>query len=398
MFGSGFYDSYDEGRVDRSDWATKSVAATRREAEAMKLFDAFLDSCKGLAPNQFPVTEQVVGADIHLTNPCWLDFRKYVQSKGCTAKRREATLAERKATHDKQRNGKMYVISVTVPVHPSQAVAISKQKQEEAAAAAVERKVKAVEAQKRKEEEQSKHKEAVQQTYAKLTSSNPDKTVASSNLQVLAPVQTLEVLEHAEQVYQDQLRDIRKSVCMKEREVREKIEAKKRQLEAEALREYKRVKTIILDASPDDAITCSLCQKDFKIAAATCITKACKSSVCKECLRTKVKNEVKCVVCQSKWKTNEAVVQNFLCQPCLLQRGSYHQFDYCRRDCGFICPQHTHTQKCCVCGNQSFCSFCEIEQCGKCGANLCSRCSFKEGCMCDGMTGREILMRQLGEY
>jgi hypothetical protein len=327
MFHMGFYNygyDDDDGRIDRSDWAIKSAAATRREAEARKLFDAFLESCQGLTPTHFPVTEQVVGADIHLTNPCWLDFRKYVQSKGCTAKRREATLAERKDTHNhKQRRGKMYLISVTVPGHPSQAVAISKQKQEEAAAAAVERKAKATDAQKRKQQRETDHKDEVQETYEQLTSSSPDKSVGS-NLQpfgnttkpvqmstpkqvVLTPVQTCEVLEHAEQVYLGQLRDIRESMCMEKREFQENLESK-RQLEANALEEYKRAKRSILDASPDNAITCSICQKHLKIAAAACITKACKSSVCGECLRTKVKDQVKCVVCERKGEKNELLV------------------------------------------------------------------------------------------
>ncbi len=63
----------------------------------------------------FPITEEVVDANVHLTEACWTTFRKRVENKGCKAKRRVATVEERAATGDK-RKGKMYVISITCPV------------------------------------------------------------------------------------------------------------------------------------------------------------------------------------------------------------------------------------------------------------------------------------------
>ena len=52
-------------------------------------------------------------------------------------KRREATMEERKYA---KRKGKMYVISATLPVHPSQAVQAEKQYQVQAAESAAKRK------------------------------------------------------------------------------------------------------------------------------------------------------------------------------------------------------------------------------------------------------------------
>ena len=96
-----------EGDVDRSDWATKSGAAARREAKAMAIVEKAL-----LAATSFPATVDIP-CDVHLTNECWKSFSHFVKEKGGKAKRRQATIQERLASGDK-RSSKMYVITVTL--------------------------------------------------------------------------------------------------------------------------------------------------------------------------------------------------------------------------------------------------------------------------------------------
>ena len=167
--GFGYYDEYYEGgRVNRSGWSDKSAAASRREAQAKQLLDTFLEQCAKLPPSSFPKTEEnLVTADIHLTNPCWSSFRKYALSKGCQVKRREASLTERRVTHDK-RKGKMYVVSATLPVHPSQAVQAQKEKEEQAAVAAAKRKEREQKrAEEKKRQEQVKRRK-IEDAYQKV--------------------------------------------------------------------------------------------------------------------------------------------------------------------------------------------------------------------------------------
>merc|ERR1712166_998895 len=96
-----------EGDVDRSDWATKSGAAARREAKAKTIVEKAL-----LAATSFPATVDIP-CDVHLTNECWKSFSHFVKEKGGKVKRRQATIQERLASGDK-RSSKMYVITVTL--------------------------------------------------------------------------------------------------------------------------------------------------------------------------------------------------------------------------------------------------------------------------------------------
>lgn len=75
-----------------------------------------------------------------------------------------ATVEERAATGDK-RKGKMYVISITCPVHPSKALEDKAKKE----AAAVEKKKKAEEAAERKARLAELHKEKVAEKYLALS-------------------------------------------------------------------------------------------------------------------------------------------------------------------------------------------------------------------------------------
>ena len=114
------YGGYDDWGPNRSGWAEKSDAASRREHQANSQFDDFLKRCSALDANDksFPITEEVVQANVHLTGACWSSFRKRVVGKGCKVKRREATHVERKASGD-TRKGKLYVISSHAPSTPT---------------------------------------------------------------------------------------------------------------------------------------------------------------------------------------------------------------------------------------------------------------------------------------
>jgi hypothetical protein len=148
-----FFGSYymDESAVDRSQWRDKSDAALRREHQAKALFDAFLQEAESMTT--FPVTkDDLVPASIHLTAACWRSFKEYAVDKGCTAKRRVATMPERIATKD-MRNGKMYVIAVTIPAHPSVAMDVALAKKTKDDAAIVKKKEEAAAKAKKKAEE-----------------------------------------------------------------------------------------------------------------------------------------------------------------------------------------------------------------------------------------------------
>jgi len=135
FWGGGGYDDFGfDGGPDRRNWRDKSDAAIRRENQAKGLFDAFFEKAK--APStQFPLTQELVPCRVHLTEPCWMTFKQYVAAKGCTAKRRQATPAERKASQE-TRKSKLWVVSVTIPVHPAQALEVKRQKEAKAKAAA----------------------------------------------------------------------------------------------------------------------------------------------------------------------------------------------------------------------------------------------------------------------
>ena len=151
---------------DRSNWNDKSVAALQRETQAKRLFDAFLEKSK-VSPS-FPVTEEVVPAHLYLTQACWKSFKNYVEATGCTLKRREATQEERMKTHE-TRKSKLWVISVTVPVHPDRTIQFLKDKLEKAEASAEmkKQKQKAKEEKRRAEEAHNVAEELALQTKIK---------------------------------------------------------------------------------------------------------------------------------------------------------------------------------------------------------------------------------------
>jgi hypothetical protein len=414
-----WFDEYDRGGdrfFDRSCWATKSHAALQRQEEAIDVFDKFL---AGLCQSSFfPITQEIIPATTHLTDSCWKDFRRHVESKGCTAKRRIATVQER--GKDK-RKGKMYVISVEVPVHPSKAVAVAEEHKKEAEKEAAKRKEKrtALEAKKHAEQEQVEQKRKaeedarqvqIQQQYQAIIQSalevspendrkppavivssanmGPPTVLSTSSTRAIAPTSASagDLLKEADRVYETRRMEIRGIIQQEEMA----LKAKKRELEREALDAHKRAKTTILNALPCE-YKCTLCATPFKIEAAKCVTEDCNSKLCIHCVKTKVEDHYKCVVCRD--QKSAAAVQNVKCPLCVAKikaKGGCFQFDYCREDCGCICPDHTTQHECCVCGYSDYCTSCVMRTCGRCGDNLCSKCQYKEGCMCAERKGRRL--------
>jgi len=145
MFGFDYFGGYgwDDGGngVNRRDWSDKSSAALTRENEAKQLVEDFLTRAKESGNNgsvTFPLTEEIVSPTIHLTKKSWSDFRKFViNTKGCTAKRREITEAEKKTLKPKSKIRKcaMYAISITIPVHPDELTRAKEEKKAKAATA-----------------------------------------------------------------------------------------------------------------------------------------------------------------------------------------------------------------------------------------------------------------------
>jgi hypothetical protein len=277
----------DDWRPDRRNWRDKSDAAIRRENQAKALFDQFLTQCE--SSSNFPVTKEVVPPDVHLTDACWKSFREYVTSKGCTTKRRAATPQERIESKD-HRKGKLYVISVTVPVHPSQAKALMEDKKRKAAAAKEKREEKAklaaeeaVRVRERKVAEERQLQAKIKEEYAAVVASlddserkkeifadhnakneeNKEEEVVASPLKKrlkTAPITTLSVprermLQHAENVYQDRVVEIFNEMCnekIQERqkllsELDERIQAKEETLKQEAREYCDQVKKTIME-------------------------------------------------------------------------------------------------------------------------------------------------------
>jgi hypothetical protein len=423
FFRGGFFGDFDDDRTDRSGWAVKSGAAVRRETEVISLFDAFLEDQQ--AATNFPVTEEIAPATLHLTDPCWHTFRRHVESKGCKAKRRIATEQER--GKDK-RKGKMYGISVTVPVHPSKAVKAAEDHKKVAEKEAAVRKEKAavLAAKKQAENELADQKLAAEEAarqakikreYDRILQSAPlvkeerqlplsvamrpgvvpvavksgpvvpgaAPRMASSSSNEPFRVSASALLEHANEVHQDRLKEINASIF----EEKEALKVKRERLSRLALEDYKRVKLTIMESLPKMS-QCTLCQATFKIATAQCISEGCTTNICSKCLESKVEDDHRCVVCEDQHKHHN-VIQNSKCPLCIAKmkdRKGYFQFDYCRADCGFICPDHSVQKECCVCGYQSYCQDCQVGTCDRCGDNLCFRCSYKEGCMCAERGGR----------
>ena len=207
-------------------------------------------------------------AGTHLTSACYTSFRKRVEATGCKAKRREATAEERLKSGDK-RKGKLYVISVTCPVHPSRA-AEAKAKAQEAADA---RKAKAKAAAERKAEKERKEREErerlaaaqrarVREEYAsivgvgeesarrKTTSKSPktesETAAAAASAQnttcsgggmatfvKVGDVTTASLLNHARSVHEDRLSSIRSSVHKEESDLMAKLRKKHAEEEKE---------------------------------------------------------------------------------------------------------------------------------------------------------------------
>mmetsp|Transcript_12623 Transcript_12623/g.18103 ORF Transcript_12623/g.18103 Transcript_12623/m.18103 type:complete len:298 (+) Transcript_12623:44-937(+) len=280
MFGlhrSFFFSDYDcfDG-PDRRGWADKSEAALRRERTADRKFDEFLSKCSSLDASDksiFPLTEEVVDASTHLTEACWKTFRKRVENKGCKAKRREATFAERLESGDK-RKGKLYVISITCSVHPSKA----KEDKEKKEAAAAAKKKKAEEAAAQKARLAALHKEKVSEMYAKILGGEHDKSdsqhktpgkpkaTTTMDSFVNVKVKSADLLQHAMTVHSQRENEIRRANQSEERklmselmkkhgeekqELRMKMKTNEEKLIASAIADHEEVKRKIEEACVD---------------------------------------------------------------------------------------------------------------------------------------------------
>jgi hypothetical protein len=190
-------------------------------------------------------------------------------------------------------------------------------------------------------------------------------------------VQVLSALEKEFRVKQE---GIRKNAEEAKEQIFEQIEKDRRTQLNDALQAYQTRKERLLKSSPTDSTKCSICQASIATPAGKCIEENCSNIVCKTCLDSKVADHVKCDCC------NE--IKNFVCTSCAERKRlkGWCQFDYCREDCGFICPTHVRRMQCCVCGSCTLCNGpgrqCSIGTCERCGDYLCFRCSCKEGCMC----------------
>jgi hypothetical protein len=249
MGGGGFHSyGYDDGDggVDRRNWNDKSSAAIRRENQAKGLFDKFLEDAK--KQSVFPITQDVIPPNVHLTDACWKTFKKLVTDRGCTVKRRVATNAEREALLSKdRRNSKMYVISVTISVHPAQAAEARQAREAKAKETADKRAEKgrlAEEKRKaeaeRKAKEESELKTKIEQEYAAVVASLADSNKESnkpaalqdrsnkkrddenSKTDVKEPAKKRQktritvprerILQHAENVHRQQVSEIKRKI------------------------------------------------------------------------------------------------------------------------------------------------------------------------------------------
>ena len=117
-FNEDGFDEYSRKRK-RSKSKKKSEAAEKQEKAAIAAFDAQKKSTEiqvakvcSQGDAQTNVTVQLLKPSEHLTGLCWSTFAKYVkQSPGWTAKRREATSAE-KVEHKETRKHKCYFVDV----------------------------------------------------------------------------------------------------------------------------------------------------------------------------------------------------------------------------------------------------------------------------------------------
>ncbi|KAL3903521.1 MAG: hypothetical protein SGARI_005342 [Bacillariaceae sp.] len=239
--GYGYSRDYDDDcGFSRSGWSEKSAAALRRERQADSLFDQFLKKCSELPldTSDFPITEEVVKANTHLTGSCYTSFRKRVELKGCRAKKREATIQERKESRDK-RKGKLYVISITCPVHPTAA----KRKAEKAKFDAEERErlaalrwAKAADAIERKadkekfdQEERERlaalHRAKVREEYANIVGddeaamTHKKASTIEKDATTKVSVKASDILQHAQSLYNNKMDEIRKASREEENEL-----------------------------------------------------------------------------------------------------------------------------------------------------------------------------------
>mmetsp|Transcript_22086 Transcript_22086/g.48029 ORF Transcript_22086/g.48029 Transcript_22086/m.48029 type:complete len:245 (-) Transcript_22086:260-994(-) len=215
---------------------------------------------------------------------------------------------------------------------------------------------------------------------APLESEETDVSTSKSN----AHRQLKTSLQGADEEYAQKRRRIEDQIDTETRQLIESLERKKSNLLNAAKSEHKQMKSSILQsAAPSSAGNCSLCDTSMKIiAAAQCIGKDCSGTFCKSCLKHKIGDHLQCHSCSD--------IINVMCPTCVKmmnEKRGWYQFDYCKEGCGFICPEHTRVEDCCVCGRCPLCSSshgskCSLRECDRCGEKLCDRCDYKEGCMC----------------
>jgi hypothetical protein len=192
------------------------------------------------------------------------------------------------------------------------------------------------------------------------------------------PDTAVRVLSALEKEHRERVARIRKNVEEAKQQFLAQIKVDERKQLNDASQAYHMGKERLLKSCPTDARKCSICQASLVIPAGKCIEENCSTIVCKTCLKNKVDNCFKCECC------NE--IKNFMCSSCVEKIKGWYQFDNCREDCAFLCPDHVQTMESCVCGSCALCNGpsrqCSIDTCGRCGDYLCSRCDSKEGCMC----------------
>lgn len=196
--------------------------------------------------------------------------------------------------------------------------------------------------------------------------------------------------------------------------MKEQLEQKQKDMEKQALDFCKQVKQSVLNKMPNSK-RCTLCEQNCRVLVAEC--KECHNQICADCLETKVKDENRCYLCKDAWlgekgaaATDDSAIQygmrkstngsgglaSFVCTSCARPHDNFTCTSCCQN---FVCGDHNLDHECCVCwGARPRCTRCDISRCGRCGEDLCDTCSYKEGCMCEGKSGRRIMMEQFGEY
>jgi hypothetical protein len=249
---SGYGFGGDDG-VNRRNWADKSQAAIRREYQAKQLVDTFITECNNTKQDvDFPLTQEaVVTADIHLTDACWKSFRKYVEAKGCQAKRREASYPERKGA---TRKGKMYVINIVVPAHPARAVEAAVLKKQQAEEAAEKRREQAAALQVKKEQKakevHANSKVAFDIIMKEMGNDKENAANKKSDEGAKVVIDTKGITNNdtykfANEAQNKRLREIRSNISKEKKQLLEQLETKERDLENESSHTFKRIKLAI---------------------------------------------------------------------------------------------------------------------------------------------------------